>query len=790
MQSKHSVSKIVLRFIQLLFCLFTAVTYSQTSEGIADAIAEKVQVLTRNQNLDNVYLQTSKGIYETKEDLWFKGYVLDAQSLIPSNRSKILFVQLIEDESDKVVWEEKYEIENGFVDGHLYLNDSLKSGSYTLAAYSATSFYKGIKNFNALRKLQILKNIDDNTKVVIPTAKKEDIASFEVFTEGGNMVSGIQNRIAFKALNAKGLPVTITGKLYENDIPILDFKSTHAGMGSLIFKPNSNHKYHIELTDYKNVKHQLPQIHPQGTVLQLVSNDNDFATFKVVKTKSINKENIYLRLQSRGIVYSIAMGVLDEKLTVKIPLKDVPQGIAEVTLFNGNIEPIAERLIYVNQQKKLNVLAIVDKSDYQIREKVSLKIKVTDQKNQPVVAHLGLGVFDQLYQNKLDSKNILTHYYLSTALNGTIYDPGYYFNEKNTDRHQALDLLLLTQGWRRYVWNEHNLTERNAHFQTFLSDSIVGLLGLENPNKKTVELTSKVVMVFTADPLKEKDIFTTDSNGVFSINSTHLKIGERGYLYLKPMAAEKPKHVINIKDNPFANINSARKEVTINYPLSKLQDKAVDNMRETWMRLNDIQKLDEVVITSNKKKVFRDKYLGTLDSLARLDSGNMDFVCLAGGPKRPILNCFMRNHHDGNTRTPKDGEMVVVLLGKNKEILGTDYPQQAYYGTREIIYKDSNQNLTEAELLRKFNLKMMKGYYGKREFYQAVYDEVTITDPLPDYRNTLFWKPNIITDTNGEASVDFYCSDINTNFTGIIEGVSGEGLLGFDNFEFRVKKDR
>lgn len=504
-----------------------------------------------------------------------------------------------------------------------------------------------------------------------------------------------------------------------------------------------------------------------------------------MKTKNLAKENIYLRIQSRGIVYSVAMGVLDEKLTIKIPLKDIPQGIVEVTLFNQNCEPIAERLMYVNPQKKLNIKAILDKSDYLKREKVSLNIKVTDQDNKPVVAHLGVSVFDQLYQNKLDSKNIMTHYYLSTELKGKIYDPEYYFNEKHTDRHEALDLLVLTQGWRRYVWNENNLKERNAHFQKFLTDSIVGHLGLENPNKKTAELTPKIVMIFTADFVNGKDVFTTDSNGIFSINSNHLKLGERGYLYIKPMTAEKPKQIINIKDNSFANINSTRKEVTINYPFSKLQDKTVKDIRETWMQINDIQKLDEVVISTKNKKVFRDKYLGTLDSLARLDSGSSDFVCLAG--TRPILNCFMQNHHDGKTRSPVNGETVAVLLGKNKEILGSDYPHQAYFGAKEIIYSDSSQNLTEEQLLKKFNLKMMKGYYGKREFYQAIYDEVTITDPLPDYRNTLFWKSDVITNEQGEASIEFYCSDVNTVFKGIIEGVSGDGLLGIENFEFKVK---
>ena len=73
-------------------------------------------------------------------------------------------------------------------------------------------------------------------------------------------------------------------------------------------------------------------------------------------------------------------------------------------------------------------------------------------------------------------------------------------------------------------------------------------------------------------------------------------------------------------------------------------------------------------------------------------------------------------------------------------------------------------------------------------FYEVLYDEVTITDSTPDYRNTLFWKPDIITDEKGEATVSFFCSDINSLFLGNIEGVSSDGLLGAGNFEFKVRK--
>ncbi|MFG4002834.1 hypothetical protein [Flavobacterium aquidurense] len=351
MLSRHYVSILLFRFSLLILSVFPSLFYSQTHLPVADILAENIQSLTKESELDNIYLQTSKDIYENQEDVWFKAYVLDAQSFVPSNRSKILFIQLIEDKSDKVVWKEKHEIDKGFVDGHLYINDSLKSGSYTLAAYSSKSFYKSSKSFNAIHKLQILKNSNEIRKVENVTSEKDSILSFVTFPEGGNLISGIENKVAFKVLDSKGLPVDVSGKLFANNVPILDFKSMHAGMGSFMLKPNLNDIYHIELAHYKNKKYPLSQIQTKGAILQLLSIDADFATFKIEKKLHTGKENIYLRVQSKGIVYSVAMGTLDQILTVQIPLKDIPQGIAEVTLFNSNIEPIAERLVYINPQK-------------------------------------------------------------------------------------------------------------------------------------------------------------------------------------------------------------------------------------------------------------------------------------------------------------------------------------------------------------------------------------------------------------------------------------------------------
>lgn len=733
------IKKLIFFFMLCSFHLFSQ------NNIITDQLIEQLDSLTRNNTSDVIYLQTSKNIYETEEDVWFKGYVLDGNYFMPSERSKILFVQLIEDKTDKVVWEKKYEIEKGFVNGHLFLDSKLPEGTYSLVAYSSFSYTKNTKEFYAVKKFEVLKSI--KSKAIANPVQKESALQFYTFPEGGNLVSGIKTTLAFKAVDSNGLPVNVSGNLYENNVPLLDFKSSHAGMGSLVFTPNVNKKYYIQLTTpVSKEQYPLAKIYQSGKTLQLIEQTKEDLIFKVSQSAGLNEENVCLRLQIRGMVYSIARGLLKKELIIKFPLKDIPQGIAEITLFNENSVPEAERLVYINSDQKLNIKVELDKKNYDTRDKVTLKIKVTDQNQQPIVAHLALSIYDELYKNKRDSKNILTHYFLSTQLKGNIYDPEYYFNEQNEDLKQSLNLLLLTQGWRSYVWEESNLREQGTPQRPIVFDELKAKINLKNPDSKSKEPQPQGVKIFSSDEKKGTDFLIADANGTFTITPNDLKKGEGGYTYLKLIAPQNSKYSINAKDFSFENINKERKIKTTIYPIPAELEIKPEVLRKFEDR-PEINKLNEVLITSKKKIIFRDKFIGKLDSLAKVKPSN-DYVCENG-----ILNC------------PK---------------------HPPYPGYKAVA--GNNEQLTESELLSMFNTIAIKGFYGKKVFYEAFYDDVTLNDPIPDYRNTLFWKPDIITNEQGEATVTFFCSDINTLFLGNIEGVSGDGLLGAENFQFAVKK--
>ena len=780
----------------MIFLIITAhPAWSQPDSVRQTELAERLHSLAKNAPQELAYIQTSKDIYETGEDLWFKVYLLNSQSMIPSMLSRTLYLQLQNETSKKTVWQEKYEIQNGFANGQVYLEGNLPEGDYLLEAFTANSFFNDSSEFKAVKKIKIVNDItlQPQLKSKPDSVLDHNQIQFTVFPEGGNLVSGLQSNLAFKAVNRNGEPVDVKGTLYENNTPLIEFKSIHAGMGSLAFTPDASRKYYIRLTEPSlDSTFLLPEINIKGIGLQLTSRDNESVTFRVVQSPGSDKETIYLRVQCRGIVYGITSAVLNRELRIKIPVDSLPQGISEVTLFNSRMIPVAERLVYNNIDRKINITARLSKEIYSTRSKATLEITATDEMGDPVEANLGISIFDRLYQNTRDSDNIFAHCYLSTQLKGRIYNPSFYFNSAGKDRETAMDLLLLTQGWRRYIWNEDNLAKSENVREQIIFDGVKGSLYYPNRRNK-IPKEQTFIIAFSPNKDRLKILIPADSLGKFTVSPDLLEAWENDYAYLKPFGPNstlippkdydplsKPEFSLILKLNdPFETINKALRADEISYPIPGLFMET-ENQNEIYSPASNLINIKEVTIKGQKGKRLHSKYLGTLDSIMML-SADQDYVCVYG-----VLNC---PRHPAGTFIPPTEYPQFPCLEK-RPIQGKRYFVIINYNTpgeytRKITY--FRPVYTEDELLRVNNLSRVKAYHGEREFYKPDYDQVT-DEVVPDFRNTLLWEPDVITNEDGKATLTFFCSDINTDFVGRIEGVSGTGLLGTGNFKFTVRK--
>jgi hypothetical protein len=769
-------------FLVILTSVLVFPIYGQSYGDRQTELAERLHSLAENAPPELAYIQTSKDIYETGEDLWFKVYLLDAQYLTPSERSKTLYLQLSNEISKTIEWQEKYEIQNGFASGSLNLKTSLSEGNYLLEAYTQNSFFHDSSDFKAVRRIQVKTDIiSEMVSLTTTMPSRANSIQFSTFPEGGNLVSGIHSILAFKAVESDGSPVDVAGTLFEDNFSLLEFKSIHAGMGSFGFTPDSGKKYYIRLTQPATDSiFLLPEIFGTGMTLRLVGKEEESLSFKVCQSQGLKQDEIYLRVQSRGVVYGTTAAKLKRELRIKIPLSGLPQGIAEITLFNSSLIPVAERLVYINQDKKLKITAEISKEILSTRGKATLKITVRDENGWPVVANLGVTVFDKLYQDPMYYNNILTYYYLTSELKGRIYDPSFYFDNSNKGRDEALDLLMLTQGWRKYVWSEFNLAKLSNEQQQIVSDGITGGLSFAG-GKKKIKKERTFVLAFSPNKDSMNLLIPADSAGGFTISADRLKEWENDYVYMKPFGRygaepqykitdpHKPEYELRIKlTDPFESINHEMAVHKIIYPIPG----SFKGKEDLFVLSIDhgVVEIPGVTISGQKKYTIRGKFMGTLDSLTKFDM-NRDYVCEFG-----VLNCPRHNREEFGTTKPIPGQRYFEIIG---------------YGTPiehviPVIYQFPHY--TEEELLKMNNMSRVKAYYRKLEFYKPNYDKETEGDILPDFRNTLLWEPSVITDEKGEATLSFFCSDINTDFVGRIEGVGGEGLLGTGDFKFTVRK--
>ena len=358
-------------------------------------------------------------------------------------------------------------------------------------------------------------------------------------------------------------------------------------------------------------------------------------------------------------------------------------------------------------------------------------------------------------------------------------------DEKNADRMQAMDLLLLTQGWRRYVW-ELNGTVR--HGEMFLRDDVTGIQTLGSKKKsKGTGGAKQLIQVSGAEG--NSTYLMTDSLGRFTVDTDLMKTLRGGYVYLKPMLSKEFKPELEIQDY-FPAIDSIRRKKSFDCSLINCTQRPKEEIYDAPVVSGDSTiLLDEVVIARKARKPFRDKLMGRLDSLAQMNLNSV-YVCTSCG-------LLLNYNPDYQGHHALVGEGGCPAKGRKQPVDGETYriAKYKYYGdakgggvyfsvvdAHSVVYHAAE--FTEEELLRMNNMWRVKGYYGKREFYQP--DEIDMQLPVPDARNTLLWAPSVVTDEKGEATVSFYCSDINTGFIGVAEGVDGTGLLETDQCEFRV----
>jgi hypothetical protein len=758
--------------------------------------------ISANYQPEKVYLQYDKSSYYAGETIWFKAYLM--QGIFATNESKNLYVDWIAD--------------NGTVLSHTVspIVDAGTNGQFEVPAEYNNEFIhvraytRWMLNFDTAfvysKDIRILPKDPVTTKTIVSA-----VPSIQFFPEGGDLVAGIVNRVAFKANDQFGRPVKVKIKLLDNKGSVVQTASSvHDGMGSFIFAPQIGFNYTVKWTDEKNTEHtsDLPAPKPSGISMQVsIQGKKNLVVINTGSQLENNLRQIHLvGTMNQALIFKNDI-LLTENNSARriIPTENLPSGILTFTLFDNNWNAIAERIAFVNNNDYLFQPQMeVQRWGLSKRKRNEIEIKVPDSLED---ANLSIAITDAAIE-KDTTNNIISHFLLSSEIKGRVYNPAYYFSNSSDSVAQHLDLVMLTNGWRRFKWEDvvkGKLPQIKYPRDTAylaLSGKVFGVAKNQLSGNESIAL---IVKDTTGSKML---IMGINPDGTFSDPNLVLFDTLKVYYSLKSKFLAQAEAKFMIDRLPAPNYSAFSKNFIYS---NKIFDTTGSSRHSLFasksLELMNIDRghiMKTVVITTTKKpsvQVMDEKYSSGMFKGG--DGYQFDLV------NDPLAGSYM------DVFSYLQGKVAGLQINS-----ATNPPSLSWRGGAPAVYLDEMQ--TDADMISSvpvsdiayvkiFRPPFMGGYGGAngaiaiytrkggdqtiskggglssntvagytpiKQYYSPNYDRFDPRNDRLDIRTTLYWNPLLSTNSkNNTIKLNFYNNDVTSSFRVVIEGITKDGLL-------------
>ena len=401
--------------------------------------------------VEKLFVHTDKDTYISREICWFRIYYTDAFYNRPAAVSKIAYVELL-DKNNLPVLQQKVSLKSGESDGSMIIPVNIPSGTYRFRAYT-----NWMKNFSPdyyfEKDIRIINPQNLQSEQLSSNTKKYDI---QFFPEGGNLVQQLESKVGFRITDAYGMGLECDGTILSSSgDTVLHFHPLAMGLGHFVFTPAPGHSYKaiIHFPQGDQVVKELPDAYANGFVLSVLKENESQITVRVKSSAGLDAQDVYLFVHGSHQSLPVKkQKLVNREVVFTIKPEEIEDGISRITLFDKSGQPVCERLYFKYPEKKLQISALVN-PEYNTRSKINLSLSVTDQSGNPSSADMSVAVYrlDSLQQP--DELNILNYTYLTSEL-GPVEHPSYYFMDNGKTRNGEMDNLMLTHGWRRFIWHD------------------------------------------------------------------------------------------------------------------------------------------------------------------------------------------------------------------------------------------------------------------------------------------------------------------------------------------------
>ena len=783
-------------------------------ELAAQKFEAALNVLATQHSPEKIYMHYDKEYYVAGENIFFKAYLFSDGK--PSGISNNLYLQFT-DSKGGVVSTKKFPVMGAVAKGSIEVSDSLPQGNYYLRAITPVMLDYD-EAFTYKKNIFIFKPSVVASKEKAPAQN----VSLQFFPESGQLVDGILTVVAFKAIDQWGTPVEVNGIIRtEEGTTIASFKTYHDGIGKVPFKPQSGKKYTADVeTDAGKRTYQLPEVKASGINLKIQdermqdgTKGKKFQLSRSEKDKALFESVVLVAEINNHIVYENEIAFEDYPSVIGHLVTDsLPSGILHFTVFNKEGMPLAERLSFVdNQEYVSNATIATTKISTEKRAENSIELSFPDA----IQRSCSVSITDASGNSFNDNDNIWSRLLLTSDLKGYVYNPSWYFANHNDTTRQGIDNLLLTHGWTRFNWAK--ILANQFPEKKYSDEAFISINGIVMNDKNELLTSGRLNLYLEAEDSSTRNYeVPVDAAGKFRMDSL-LFYGKAKFFYAYTDSKDKPRPaIVHLDADPLQKIMTGMPgnlmESVITRDINLAESKEEVNTRYGYVksRLDEIKELERVTVyaIANKKPIdaVNEKYTtGVFRSPGKVNLDNinepandksmngMDYVKnriqqieIQGGGIVNRKNFSLISGQKwavGIFIDEAPASIIQLRLLRADDIALVKFYEAGFVGVGSnfpggalAVYTKERSN--EDEKPDKLSFVEYKGYSISKEFYTPDYNNKEMKPPLSDNRTTLYWNPDVYTDTETKSlKLNFFNNDFSKKFKVVLEGFDAAGKL-------------
>ena len=792
-------------------------TAQDLPNAAADKINSSIAFQYKNYPREKIFVHTNAQVYTAGQTIWYKIY---AQAYgKPSVISKIVYVQM-SDSSGNIVAQNKLPLVDGIAHGNIDLSPKLPTGWYQLRSFTVWMMNFGTEGFFKSR-IFIQQGADTvKTHPVIKSAVKYTIA---FYPEGGDPLTNNECNFAFKATGPDGKPAFVHGEVIDDTKQkVADMITVHDGMGkfSLQGYAGKNYKAIVQFPDNSKQVVALPAFRMEGVTMS-VTQRPDALSIKMAYAGSKDEygDVFFAAYQDNGriAVYPLQMGRGISVFEFKKSL--FATGMLRLTIFDHNYIPLAERVVFIDNHDAINFNLNADTLSFQPKGKNAFTIGIKKSDTAFRQGNFSVSVRDYKTTDTDEqySDNISSSLLVSSELRGSLYHPGYYFQNDADSLKEQLDLVMLTNGWRHFNWD--TVLNKVPHQLKYAPERTQYLAGRIMSNENLQNMQIKLI-IMNQDSSKFIGFIKPDSAGQFILPEYEHSGISNLYVELADKKNHIKKSAVKLL-NTFAD-SLQRVKSDLLSDTQPLKANVIKNIRSDTAGSLHYGKLLKTVIIHEQKITPTDElinqhvgplyhsdreftfdfvnnpppFMGVLDylkgripglrilgwgdSITFIYRGDNTLMTSKKGTKIQSLPYFYVNE-----APTTDLEMIedldineVAMIRFMPPPVGFAPYNGGNVGALMIYLKDNVDEKGKFASREKFDQYTFNGYTITREFASPDYS-LPQNRSGPDARSTLYWQPELKTDATGKAHFSFYNSDVTKGYIIIIQGMNSEGHLGY-----------